>query len=57
MVAIFLCYSFPSSVKTENILSGEEYGNAGGPTTVLQRYLKKVHFFLLEYLKTFIEDS
>lgn len=47
MAVICLCYSSPSSVKTENTLSGEEYGNAGGPTIASQRYLKKVHIFSL----------
>lgn len=60
MAAIYLCYSSPSSVKTETMLSDEEYGNVGGHTIVLQRYLKKNHFFSLlsiEYLKTLVEDG
>lgn len=45
MAVICLWYSSPSSAKTENTLSDEEYGNVGGPTTASQRYLKKVHIF------------
>lgn len=45
LMAAYCLYSFPSSVKTENILLVEEYGNVGGHTIVWQRYETKVCFF------------